>query len=120
MTYHSRVPALLALAFALACADFAYAQKNIALARVDTVLLNGKIVTAEERDSIHQALAVRDGRIVALGTSAAIKRLAGKETRVIDLDGRTVVPGLIDSHIHAIRAALSDEPMSEGRPESCR
>ncbi len=107
MTYHPRVFALLALAFAVACADFAYAQKNIASARPDTVLLNGNIVTADERDSIHQALAVRDGRIVALGTSVQIRRLAGKETRVIDLAGRTVIPGLIDSHMHAIRAALS-------------
>jgi predicted amidohydrolase YtcJ len=50
---------------------------------------------------------VRDGRIVALGKSAAIKRLASKETRVVDLGGRTVIPGLIDSHMHAIREALS-------------
>jgi len=73
----------------------------------DTILLNGKIVTADERSTVHQALAVRDGRIVALGKSAAIKRLAGKATRVVDLGGRTVIPGLIDSHMHAIRAALS-------------
>lgn len=73
----------------------------------DTILLDGKIVTADERNTIHQALAVRDGRIVALGKSAAIKRLAGRQTRVVDLGGRTVIPGLIDSHMHAIRAALS-------------
>jgi predicted amidohydrolase YtcJ len=73
----------------------------------DTILLNGKIVTADEGNTVHQALAVREGRIVALGKSAAIKRLAGKQTRVVDLGGRTVIPGLIDSHMHAIRAALS-------------
>src|ERR1035437_8989118 len=73
----------------------------------DTILLDGKIVTADERNTIHQALAVRDGRIVALGKSAAIKRLAGRQTRVVDLGGRTVIPGLIDSHMHAIRAAQS-------------
>ena len=73
----------------------------------DTILLNGKIVTADEHNTIREALAVRDGRIVALGKSAAIKRLAGKQTRVVDLGGRTVIPGLIDSHMHAIRAAQS-------------
>ena len=73
----------------------------------DTILLDGKIVTADEGGNVHQALAVRDGRIIALGKSAEIKRLAGRETRVVDLGGRTVIPGLIDSHIHAIRAALS-------------
>jgi predicted amidohydrolase YtcJ len=75
--------------------------------KADTLLVNGKIVTADEKGTIHQALAVSDGRIVALGTSADIKRLAGKATRVVDLGGRTVIPGLIDSHMHAIRAALS-------------
>jgi predicted amidohydrolase YtcJ len=50
-------------------------------------------------------LAIRDGRIVALGSSAQMRRLAGPQSRVIDLQGRTVIPGLIDSHLHAIRAA---------------
>jgi predicted amidohydrolase YtcJ len=73
----------------------------------DTVLLNGKIVTADSRSSIHEAIAIDDGRISAVGTSADIRKLAGPATRVIDLRGRTVIPGLIDSHLHAIRAALS-------------
>lgn len=80
---------------------------SVTAQKIDIVLLNGKVVTADERGTIHQALAVRDGRIVALGESAEIKRLAGKDTRVLDLGGRTVIPGLIDSHMHAIRAALS-------------
>jgi predicted amidohydrolase YtcJ len=73
----------------------------------DTVLLNGKIVTVDGRSSIHQAVAIDAGRISAVGTSAEIRKLAGPSTRVIDLRGRTVIPGLIDSHLHAIRAALS-------------
>jgi hypothetical protein len=72
-----------------------------------TVLVNGKIVTADGRSSVHEALAVRDGKILATGTTAEIRKLAGPQTRVIDLAGRTVIPGLIDSHMHAIRAALS-------------
>ena len=71
----------------------------------DTVLLNGKILTGDAPFSIQQALAVRDGRISAIGSTAQIRQLAGKTTRVVDLGGRTVIPGLIDSHLHAIRAA---------------
>ena len=78
---------------------------TVALAQVDTILVNGKIATVDRDNSIREALAVRDGRIVAVGTSAAIRQLAGSGTRTIDLRGRTVIPGLIDSHMHATRAA---------------
>jgi len=73
----------------------------------DTILLNGKILTVDSRFSIQEALAIRDGRIAALGTTTEIRKLAGANTRVVDLQTRTVIPGLIDSHMHAIRAALS-------------
>jgi predicted amidohydrolase YtcJ len=71
----------------------------------DSVLINGKIVTLAGGEA--QALAVRDGRIAAVGASQDIRALAGPNTKVIDLGGRTVIPGLIDSHIHAIRAGLT-------------
>ena len=71
----------------------------------DTVLINGKILTADAQFSAQQALAVRDGKITAVGSTAQIRKLAGAKSRVIDLGGRTVIPGLIDSHMHAIRAA---------------
>jgi predicted amidohydrolase YtcJ len=71
----------------------------------DTILLNGKVVLYDAPPA--QALAVRDGKISAVGSSADIGALAGPATRVIDLGQRTVIPGLIDSHIHAIRAGLS-------------
>jgi predicted amidohydrolase YtcJ len=73
----------------------------------DTILVNGKIVTVDERSSVHQALAVHAGRVIALGESAELRKLAGPATRVVDLGGRTVIPGLVDSHLHAIRAALT-------------
>ena len=71
----------------------------------DTVLINGKILTADAQFSAQQALAVRDGKITAVGSTAQIRKLAGAKSWVIDLGGRTVIPGLIDSHMHAIRAA---------------
>jgi hypothetical protein len=73
----------------------------------DIVLLDGKIVTVDAQQSVREALAIADGKIAALGSTAEIRRLAGPATRVIELDGRTVIPGLIDSHLHAVRAALS-------------
>ena len=71
----------------------------------DTILLNGKIVTLEAAGTA-EALAIADGKIVAAGRNDDIARRAGAATRRIDLAGRTVIPGLIDSHMHAIRAAL--------------
>jgi predicted amidohydrolase YtcJ len=72
-----------------------------------TVLLNGKILTVDRKFSTAEALAIRGGRIVAVGTSSDIRKLTAGQGRIIDLGGRTVIPGLIDSHMHAIRAALS-------------
>ena len=54
--------------------------------------------------SVAQALAIRDGRIVVVGANDAVRKLVGSSTRVIDLQGRTVIPGLIDNHMHFIRA----------------
>ena len=66
----------------------------------DMILTNGKIITVDDRFSIAQAVAVRGERIVAVGTTADINRLAGPGTRRIDLRGRAVTPGLIDNHAH--------------------
>ncbi len=89
------------LVAALATAGVAHPQAP------DLVLLDGKIVTVDAQQSVHEALAIRDGKISGVGTTAEIRALAGPETRVVGLGGRTVIPGLIDSHLHAIRAALS-------------
>ena len=73
----------------------------------ETILINGKILTVDAQFSIQEALAVREGKILAIGKTADVRKLADSRTRVIDLQGRTVIPGLIDSHLHGIRAALS-------------
>ena len=98
----SRICVVAVFLFALIAIDSAHAQ-TVAPAP-DTILINGRLVVYD-RDPA-QALAVRDGKIVALGDASSIRALAGPSTRVIDLGGRTVIPGLIDSHIHAIRAGL--------------
>jgi predicted amidohydrolase YtcJ len=73
----------------------------------DTVLFNGKILTVDKDFSVQQALAIGNGRILATGTSTAMKKLAGDKAKLVDLGGRTVIPGLTDGHIHGIRAALT-------------
>jgi predicted amidohydrolase YtcJ len=79
----------------------------------DLILINGRVLTMDAHDRVAQAVAVRDGKIVAVGATAAIEPLAGASTRVIDLDGRTAMPGLTDCHVHlasgSSRAAESVE-----------
>src|ERR1700730_5271363 len=73
----------------------------------DTILFNGKILTVDKDFSTQQALAIGHGQVLASGTSAAMKKLAGDKAKLIDLGGRTVISGLTDGHIHGIRAALT-------------
>lgn len=81
---------------------------NAAMAQnADMILVNGKIITQDEKSSIVAALAIQGGNIAAAGTDDAIRKLAGPKTVKVDLGGRTVIPGLIDSHMHGIRTALT-------------
>lgn len=73
--------------------------------QADIVLVNGKIVTVDDQFRIVQALAIRGERVLATGSSSAMKKLAGPAAKVIDLKGRTVIPGLIDNHVHMMRAS---------------
>jgi predicted amidohydrolase YtcJ len=74
----------------------------------DLILHNGKIVTVDKDFSIRQALAVKGERIVAVGSDDEVRKLAGPKTAVVDLHGKMVLPGLIDSHVHANGAAMTD------------
>lgn len=81
----------------------------------DLIIHHGKIATVDDKFSLAQALAVRGERIVAVGTNDAVLKLAGPETKQINLEGRTVIPGLCDSHVHATGAAMYeyDHPIPE-------
>lgn len=70
----------------------------------DLILVNGKIVTVDDRFTIGQAVAISGERVMAVGKNAEIAKLAGRDTRKIDLKGKTVIPGLIDNHAHFMRA----------------
>ena len=72
----------------------------------DLIFHGGKIVTVDPQFHIVDSIAVRDGRVLATGTRTEVSRLAGPGTRQVDLRGKTVLPGLADSHVHAAEAAL--------------
>ena len=74
----------------------------------DLILHHGRIVTADAKFSVVEAMAVEKGRIVATGTSAAVLARKGPSTKLVDLAGKTVLPGLIDAHVHALGAGLSE------------
>lgn len=78
----------------------AAAPEAQAPAPADLVLVNGAVITVDARDTVAEAVAVTGGRIVAVGTNADIRARAGAATQVVDLGGRAVTPGLIDTHVH--------------------
>ena len=78
------------------------------------VLVNGKIVTVDDQFSVRQAVAIDGERVAAVGSDAAILAQAGPQATVIDLGGKTVIPGLIDNHNHFVRATEHVEVRLEG------
>ncbi len=102
----TRTFAILAAFIAAAAAGIAPAVRA-QQAMADLVLTNGKIITVDDRFSIVQAVAVRGDRVMAVGTNQDINRLAGPNTRRVDLRGRAVTPGMIDHHAHLWRAAAT-------------
>src|SRR5438067_935124 len=85
----------------------AFAQQPATTAP-DEIFYNGKVVTVDRDFDVVQAFAVKGDQFVAVGTNAAVRKLAGPKTRLTNLNGRTVVPGLMDSHNHQYMAAMLD------------
>jgi predicted amidohydrolase YtcJ len=93
---------------ALAC-GCAIASMTASAANADSIWYNARIVTVDAKFSIQQAVAIRDGRIVAVGSNDQVLQAErGPVTAVLDLHGATVLPGLFDSHMHPLEAALSE------------
>lgn len=74
----------------------------------DLILRHGIILTVDADDRVAEALAIRDGRIIAVGTDAQVSRLAGPKTKIVDLAGQTVTPGLIDTHAHLLSSGVDE------------
>ena len=74
--------------------------------KAELILVNGHVVTLNRKDETAQAVAVRGGRIAAIGSNRDIEALAGKETQRIDLEGKTVTPGFVESHCHPPDAGI--------------
>src|SRR5688572_18238801 len=82
----------------------------------DVILSNGKVITVDDKFTVAQAVAIKGERVIAVGTTEEIARLAGPSTRTIDLNGRSVVPGLIDNHAHYMEEGVlwTDELRLDG------
>lgn len=101
--FRTALPALLAI---VCCGRIAPPPDSHVHLFADTVLVNGKIITVDARGTIAEALAIRDGRILAVDSDRAIRELVGEHTEIIDLQGLTATPGLIDSHCHFANGAV--------------
>ncbi len=89
----------------LVCAHPANGQQQVGEA--DIVYRNGFVYTVDAVRSRAQAFAVRDGKFLVVGSDDDMKAVTGPDTKMVDLDGRMVMPGLVDTHIHALRGALT-------------
>jgi hypothetical protein len=105
MTMLKTIAALSAVAALAACANQGGSQATQA---ADTVYLNGKVITADRAFTIAQAVAVKDGKFVGVGSSAQMRAFVGAGTRTVDLQGRTMIPGLTDSHSHMNNAGAAE------------
>lgn len=95
----------LALLWLVAC-DVAQEQDSPepVTATADWVLTGGQILTVDADFSVAEAIAIQNDRVMATGSNDEINALAGATTRRTDLEGRTLIPGLIDNHMHFVRA----------------
>lgn len=92
-------------AMALAWGVVAPATAQDAARTADIVLTGGNVLTVDDSFAQASAVAIADGRFIAVGSDAEIIELVGPDTRALDLGGRTVIPGLIDNHLHQLSAA---------------
>ena len=83
-------------------------QSAALAAEADLILHNGRVAIVDAGFSIHESIAVRDGRVLALGRNAEVDKLRGPRTEWVELQGKLVLPGLMDSHAHPADACLTE------------
>lgn len=83
------------------------ATESFAMTAKDMILINAKVTTLDRENPVAEAVAIRDGKFLAVGREQDVRAAAGPGATVIDAQGRRLVPGLIDSHIHVIRGGLN-------------
>ncbi len=79
------------------------------MTEINLILINGKITTLDPQNPEVQAIAIADGKVLRTGTNDEVMKLATPTSKVVDLNGRRVIPGLNDSHLHIIRGGLNYE-----------
>src|ERR1041385_6223116 len=94
------VTATVVAAISIAFVSSVPAQRPAAAPAPDAIYYNANVITVDDRFSYAQAVAVTGDKFSAVGTSDAVRRLAGAHTRQVDLHGMTVIPGLTDNHLH--------------------
>ena len=82
----------------------------------DTIYTNGKIYTVNEAQLWAEAIAIKDGKFIKVGSTEEVKKLAGDQTKVVDLEGRMLMPGLIDSHNHMMQIPVDRVNVSFSDP----
>jgi len=96
-------PSIAALMVVVLLAGWHYSAAQAQVpAAPETILFNGKIITVDANFSYAQAVAIAGGKILAVGANDEIRKMAGTATRQLDLDGKTVIPGLADNHLHNV------------------
>jgi len=113
----SRIPGLLAT-FAILTAACTEPTQIASEETADRVLLNGAVYTLNPEQPWTEAVAIRDGHIIAVGSTADVQNLVGEQTEITDLDGQMLLPGFHDSHTHILIGVSADEECSLLRLES--
>jgi len=95
------------LAGAAAATALPLVTESFAMTQTDLILTNAKVTTLDRENPQAEAVAIRGGKFLAVGTEQEVRAAAAPNARVIDAGGRRLIPGLIDSHIHVIRGGLN-------------
>ena len=95
------------LALAVILTSLIAAPRAIVAQAADLIVTNARIYTVDENRPLVDAMAIRDGRVVATGPARGVMTMRGPNTRVLDLNGRTVIPGMIDAHVHLLNLGNS-------------